>query len=69
MHCQGILAKGIQAQVGIFRDEATFILGKNNVQRPMHTLYGDDGIVISNDNGSYKDPSYFSYVTFKRLLA
>ena len=31
--------------------------------------YVDDGIVIANDNGSYKDPSYFSYVTFKRLLA
>ena len=30
--------------------------------------YVDDGIVISNDNGSYKDPSYFSYITFKRLL-
>ncbi|HCB92192.1 MAG TPA: hypothetical protein DEP57_00015 [Selenomonas sp.] len=24
---------------------------------------------ISNDNGSYKDPSHFSYITFKRLLA
>ena len=30
--------------------------------------YVDDGIVISNENGSYKDPSYFSYITFKRLL-
>lgn len=31
--------------------------------------YVDDGVVISNDNGSYKDPSHFSYVTFKQLLA
>ncbi len=31
--------------------------------------YEDNGLVICNDNGSYKDPSYFSYRIFKRLLA
>lgn len=31
--------------------------------------YDDHGLVICNDNGGYKDPSYFSYKVFKRLLA
>ena len=28
----------------------------------------DKGLVIANPNGNYKDPSYFSYVVFKKLL-
>lgn len=31
--------------------------------------YENHELVICNDNGSYKDPSYFSYKVFKRLLA
>ena len=31
--------------------------------------YENHELVICNDNGSYKDPSYFSYEVFKRLLA
>ncbi len=31
--------------------------------------YEDHNLVIGNTNGSYKDPKYFSYKIFKRLLA
>ena len=31
--------------------------------------YEDHNLVIGNSNGSYKDPKYFSYKIFKRLLA
>ena len=30
--------------------------------------YQDNGLVISKDNGGYKDPSRFTYATFKKLL-
>ena len=41
---------------------------QEELKKEMMNLYMDSGIVIANDNGSHKDPSYFSYITFKHLL-
>ena len=30
--------------------------------------YLDEGLAVTNDNGRYIDPSYFSYAIFKKLL-